>query len=153
MSSLTHINPFVQGGWDSEGPWPNDGSNSPATSSHSSGSTRGNDAVSQWFPAQSSYGVLPLAATPGVLPPGLLGAPVTFRFMACGNQTNIAVVGPGTRTIYRMKTNSTHTYVSIQTGIVAIINWAGTEPILELGGRSYRTSEYLRDSRDAQHTR
>ncbi|KAI5118980.1 hypothetical protein M0805_001119 [Coniferiporia weirii] len=152
-ASWTHNNPFTQGGWDGEGSWPNDSSSSPAPSSHSSGSTGSSGSAGQWVPAQSSYGILPLAATPGALPPGLLGAPITFRFMASGSQANLSIVGPGGRACYRVRTNTTHSYVSVQAGIIATINWAGAEPAIEMGGRLYRMSDYLRDSRDAHRRR
>ncbi|KAH8118798.1 hypothetical protein DFH11DRAFT_701233 [Phellopilus nigrolimitatus] len=148
----THNNPFVQGGWDSEGSWPSSILFSPAPSSHSSGSSGGSDPSSQWVPAQSSFGVLPVMATPGALPPGLLGA-ITFRFMALGNQTNLSVTGPGNRICYRVRTSNTHSYITSPSGAVATVTWNGTETTIERGGRTLRVSDYLRDMRDAQHRR
>ncbi|EJD01646.1 uncharacterized protein FOMMEDRAFT_30285 [Fomitiporia mediterranea MF3/22] len=140
--SLTHSNPYIQGGWDAENSWPNDGSFVP-----------GSPRSASWVPAQTAYGVLPLAATPGALPPGLLGAPITFRFMASGNQTNLAFVGPNYRACYRIRTTATHSVISVPQGTLATICWTGLEPTAERGGRVLRASEFLREARDAQGRR
>lgn len=137
--SMTHSNPYIQGGWDAENSFPDDGSFNP-----------GSERTSGWVPAQSAYGVLPLSSTPGVLPPGLLGPSITFRFMAFGNQTNLAFVGPNYRACYRIHTTSTQSRIAVPQGTLATVTWRVPEPILERGGRSYRVSEFLRETRDAQ---
>lgn len=140
--SMTHTNPYVQGGWNPENSWPNDGSFDPS-SPHSSG----------WIPAQSAFGVLPLGATPGALPPGLLGRHLTFRFMSNGNQTNMAFVGPNYRACYRIRTDNTHSYIAVPQGPLARVCWTGAEPVLECGGRSIPASQFLRETVDAQQRR
>ncbi|KAL5507787.1 hypothetical protein ACEPAH_5405 [Sanghuangporus vaninii] len=140
--SLTHTNPYIQGGWNPENSWPNDGSFDPSSPRSSS-----------WIPAQSAFGVLPLGATPGALPPGLLGRHFTFRFMSNGNQTNLAFVGPNYRACYRIRTDNTHSYISVPQGHLARVSWTGAEPVLERGGRTIRASEFLLESSDAHGRR
>ncbi|OCB91205.1 hypothetical protein A7U60_g1552 [Sanghuangporus baumii] len=140
--SLTHTNPYIQGGWDPENSWPNDGSFDPSSPRSSS-----------WIPAQSAYGVLPLGATPGALPPGLLGRHFTFRFMSNGNQTNLAFVGPNHRACYRIRTDNTHSYISVPQGHLARVSWTGAEPVMERGGRTIRASEFLLETGDAHGRR
>ncbi|KAL5487554.1 hypothetical protein ACEPAI_5662 [Sanghuangporus weigelae] len=140
--SITHTNPYNQGGWDPENSWANDGSFDPSSPRSSS-----------WIPAQSAFGVLPLGATPGALPPGLLGRHFTFRFMSNGNQTNLAFVGPNYRACYRIRTDNTHSYISVPQGHLARVSWAGAEPVLERGGRTISASEFLLESSDAHGRR
>ncbi|KAL5527876.1 hypothetical protein ACEPAG_6677 [Sanghuangporus baumii] len=140
--SMTHTNPYNQGGWDPENSWPNDGSFDPSSPRSSS-----------WIPAQSAFGVLPLGATPGALPPGLLGRHLTFRFMSNGNQTNLAFVGPNYRACYRIRTDNTHSYISVPQGHLARVSWTGAEPVLERGGRTISASEFLLETNDAHGRR
>lgn len=151
-ASYTHYNPYTQSGWISD-TWPADSQASPTPSSRSSNSSSSGVSSGEWIPAQSSYGILPIAATPGVLPAGVAGPLMSFRFMAHGNQLNMSVIGPGDRHCLRVRTNTTHTYAMAPSGTVAIINWTGAEPVIERGGRFAAASEFLRDARDAQGKR
>lgn len=133
MSTL-RSNPFAQGGWDPEASWPNDGSFVPGTPQSSS-----------WFPAQTAYGVLPVAATPGILPPGLIGDPFTFRFLAQGTQKCLAVVGPNSRAFYRVETNGSQSHIRSIHGIVATISWDGHVPLVEIYDRRLEKAEFLKE--------
>ena len=138
--SYTHSNPYVQGGWDPDkSSFPDDGSFIP-----------GAEQAAGWRPAQTAFGVLPMRTAPGTLPPGLLGPAVTFRFMAYGNQTNLAFVGPNYRACYRIQTTATQSRIAVPQGTLATIHWRLPEPSVERGGRSYRISEFLRETSDEQ---
>ena len=151
-ASYTHHNPYTQSGWISD-TWPADSQASPAPSSHSSGPSSGGVSSGEWIPAQSSYGILPIAATPGMLPAGVIGPMMSFRFMAHGNQLNMSVIGPGGRHCLCIRTNTTHTHAMAPSGMVATINWTSAEPVIERGGRFTTASEFLHDARDTQGKR
>ena len=112
-----------------------------------------------WYPAQSAHGVLPMASTPGSLPPSLIGKPtLTFRFMARGRQSNMSVVGPNFRPCFRVLTNSTATYVHAPSGPIAVVHWQGptwnsADPVVERNGQQMRASAYLPEAVDANGRR
>lgn len=112
-----------------------------------------------WYPAQSAHGVLPMASTPGSMPPSLIGKPIlTFRFMARGQQSNMSVVGPNFRPCFRILTNTAQTYIHTPTGPIAIVHWEGpdwnsTDPIVERTGQQMKASVYLPEALDAQGRR
>lgn len=140
-TSYTHNNPYKQSGWVVD-TWP---ANSPTS--------RSSSARTDMVPAQSSYGILPMAATPGVLPSGAYGSHLSFRFMANGNQLNMSVIGPYDRIYLQVRTNTTHTYALAPSGTVAIINWTGGEPVVERGGRPTAKSDLLRNAQDSRGNR
>ena len=106
-----------------------------------------------WYPAQTAFGVLPMACSPGSLPPGLLGTPLTFRFMARGNQTNLSVVGPSHRPLFKVTTNPQQTWITTTKGTIATIFWDGLDPLVDRSGQRARASTYLPESLDGSGKR
>lgn len=153
-SYSTSNNPYIQGGWEGEGPWINDvasaassaGAPSPAPSSNSSGSSSGS--FGSWYPSQSTYGALPISTIPGAASAPTAGALVHFRFAARGNPAELFLLGPGNRAFYRFTTDATQTVITVPSGEqIAVITWPpmrGGEPQIDRFGSKIRASQFLR---------
>ncbi|KLO14525.1 hypothetical protein SCHPADRAFT_996516 [Schizopora paradoxa] len=138
----TSNNPFTQGGW-SEGQ-PAAGAASPTNSSQSSNSSSSGSG-SDWHPAQSSYGALPMSTSSGVVLTPIGSQYSTFRFVSQGSPANLVVISPNNSMAYRVRSNDTVTVIYDHLGQqIATLQWpGGTLPYVERNGRRVRLSEWM----------
>ncbi len=139
----TSNNPFTQGGWGDSPPTAG-GAPSPTNSSHSSNSS-GSGSGSEFHPAQSSYGALPMSTSSGVVQTPISGQYSTFRFVSQGSSADISLISPNLSMAFRVRSGDLVTVISNHLGEqVATLQWpGGMLPFVERNGRRVRISEWM----------
>ena len=150
----TQNNPYGQGGWSNEPPYPA-GMASPTPSDRtlvsSDGTLVSTGAAGQipqppWIPPQSSFGALPLPQAAGSVPSSVTENYVPFKFSARGS-SNFFVLGPNDRALYRVVSSGRSTIMSDSTGRqIARIEWQNTPSII-IHGRPTTAAQWLRVAR------
>lgn len=146
MSSMTHSNPLVQGGWDSElamshfyDPYCESGTTSPTSSETSSSSS--SSSVPSFDPAPSSYGALS-TATPGAPASSFGEMYVVYCFVRLGDK--MAVVR-GSELQYMFENNFSRVLICDNLDKPAArITWQASGALVERNGMQMKMSDIMR---------